>query len=316
MYSPATRLLTLLELLQSRPGRTAAQLADRLEVDARSVRRYVAMLQDMGIPIVAERGRYGGYRLLPGYKLPPLMLSNDEAIAVTLGLLAADRLGLAGAVPAVEGALAKVERVLPAEVRERVRAVQGSVTLDLAGETVFPELQHFLALSEAAHARRRVQMRYQRPDAAPTERAFDCYGLVYHAGRWYAVGYCHLRAEVRVFRLDRIAAVEAQETTFVRPDGFDCLAFAIARFAAMPDTWLVEVLLDTTIEAVRASIPPSFATLEETHEGVLLRTYDSNLTHTARFLIGLGCRFRILQPQELREALRQLADDITAMAEA
>ena len=94
------------------------------------------------------------------------------------------------------------------------------------------------------------------------------------------------------------------------------LAFAIARFAAMPDTWLVEVLLDTTIEAVRASIPPSFATLEETHEGVLLRTYDSNLTHTARFLIGLGCRFRILQPQELREALRQLADDITAMAEA
>src|SRR5215467_1410948 len=100
MYSPATRLLTLLELLQSRPGRTAAQLAERLEVDARSVRRYVTMLQDMGMPIVAERGRYGGYRLLPGYKLPPLMLSNDEAIAVTLGLLAADRLGLAGAVPA------------------------------------------------------------------------------------------------------------------------------------------------------------------------------------------------------------------------
>ena len=315
MYSPATRLLTLLELLQSRPGRTAAQLADRLEVDSRSVRRYVTMLQDMGIPIVAERGRYGGYRLLPGYKLPPLMLSNDEAIAVTLGLLAADRLGLAGAVPAVEGALAKVERVLPAEVRERVRAVQGSVTLDLAGETAFPELQHFLALSEAAHSRRRVQMRYQRPDAAPTERAFDCYGLVYHAGRWYAVGYCHLRAEVRVFRLDRIAAVEAKEMTFVRPDGFDCLEFAIARFAAMPDTWLVEALLDTTIEAVRASIPPSFATLEETREGILLRTYDSNLTHTARFLVGLGCRFRVLQPLELREALRQLADDITVMAE-
>lgn len=316
MYSPATRLLTLLELLQSRPGRTAMQLAERLEVDSRSVRRYVLMLQDMGIPVVAERGRYGGYRLLPGYKLPPLMLSNDEAIAVTLGLLAADRLGLAGAVPAVEGALAKVERVLPAEVRERVRAVQGSVTLDLEGDAIFPELQHFLALSEAAHLRRRVHMRYQRPDAAPTEREFDCYGLVYHAGAWYAVGYCHLRTEVRVFRLDRIAAVAARETTFVRPDGFDCLAFAIARFAAMPDTWLVEVVLETTLDAVRPSIPPSFATLEETREGVLLRTYDSDLAHTARFLVGLGCRFRIMQPDELRDALRQLAGDVLALAGA
>ncbi|HEV8193283.1 MAG TPA: YafY family protein [Ktedonobacterales bacterium] len=315
MYSPATRLLTLLELLQSRPGRTAAELSERLEVEARSVRRYVTMLQDMGIPIVAERGRYGGYQLLPGYKLPPLMLSNDEAIAVTLGLLAADRLGLAGALPAVEGALAKVERVLPAEVRERVRAVQGSVTLDLAGEAVFPELQHFLAFSEAAHSRHRVHMSYHRPEAAPTEREFDCYGLLYHAGAWYAVGYCHLRSEVRVFRLDRIAAVAAQEDTFVRPDGFDCLAFAVARFAAMPDTWLIEVLLDTTMDAVRAAIPPSFATLEETRDGVLLRTYDSNLAHTARFLIGLGCRFRVLQPDELRDALRLLANDVLAMAQ-
>lgn len=315
MYSPATRLLTLLELLQSRPGRTAAQLAERLEVETRSVRRYVTMLRDMGIPIVAERGRYGGYRLLPGYKLPPLMLSNDEAIAVTLGLLAADRLGLAGAVPAVEGALAKVERVLPAEVRERVRAVQGSVTLDLAEAAAFPEVQHFLALSEAAHSRRRVRMRYQRPDAAPTERGFDCYGLVYHAGRWYAVGYCHLRSDVRVFRLDRIVAVEAEEATFERPDGFDCLAFAVARFAAMPDTWLVEVMLDTSLEAIRPSVPASFATLEETRAGVLLRTYDSNLAHTARFLVGLGCRFRVLQPPELRDALRELANDMLAMAD-
>jgi len=175
--------------------------------------------------------------------LPPLMLSNDEAIAVTLGLLAADRLGLAGAVQAVDGALAKVERVLPVEVRERVRAVQGSVTLDLAGAVAFPELQHFLALSEAAHTQHRVHMRYQRPDAAPTERDFDCYGLVFHSGGWYAVGYCHLRAETRVFRLDRIVAVEPEGTSFDRPEGFDSLEFAIARFAAMPDTWLVEVML-------------------------------------------------------------------------
>src|SRR5262245_11708262 len=131
MYSPVTRLLTVLELLQARPSITAAQLAQRLEVNGRSARRYITMLQELGIPVEAVRGKYGGYRLRPGYKLPPLMLTEDEALAVTLGLLAARQLGLNNTVPAVEGALAKVERVLPIAVRERVRAVQDSVTVDL-----------------------------------------------------------------------------------------------------------------------------------------------------------------------------------------
>src|SRR5215831_16054735 len=93
-YSPVTRLFTILDLLQSRPGVTSAQLAERLGVEARSVRRYVIMLQDLGIPVEAVRGRYGGYRLRPGFKLPPLMWTEEEAVAVTLGLLAAERLGM------------------------------------------------------------------------------------------------------------------------------------------------------------------------------------------------------------------------------
>lgn len=315
MYTPATRLLTLLELLQSRPGLTAGQLAERLEVNSRSARRYITMLQDMGLPIVAERGRYGGYRLLPGYKLPPLMLANDEAVAVTLGLLAVERLGLSGAVPAVEGALAKVTRVLPAEVREGVRAIQESVTLDLTPSEWPSPPDHFLALSRAAHLRGRVHMRYTRPDAPSSERDFDCYGLVFSSGRWYATGYCHLRRDVRVFRLDRIHAVEPLTHTFERPRDFDCLAFALARFAAMPDTWLVEVLLHTTLATVSAAIPPAFATIEEAADGVLFRAYDSDLAHTARFLVGLGCRFRVLCPDELRDALRTLADELHALAE-
>src|SRR5215831_1348334 len=113
MYSPATRLLTVLELLQARPGMTAAQLAERLEVNGRSARRYITMLQGLGIPVEAERGRYGGYRLRPGFKLPPLMWTEEEALAVTLGLRAAQQLGLSQTVPTVESALAKVERVLP-----------------------------------------------------------------------------------------------------------------------------------------------------------------------------------------------------------
>src|SRR6266704_3053454 len=113
MYSPTTRVLTVLEMLQSQGRVTGAEIADRLEVHIRTVRRYVAMLEDLGIPVAAERGRYGAYRLMPGFKLPPLMFTEDEALALTLGLKAARRMGLALTAPAVEGALAKVERVLP-----------------------------------------------------------------------------------------------------------------------------------------------------------------------------------------------------------
>jgi predicted DNA-binding transcriptional regulator YafY len=318
VYSPATRLLGALDLLQSRPRVSAAQLADRLEVQARSVRRYMTMLQDMGIPVEAVRGRYGGYRLRPGFKLPPLMLTEDEALAVTLGLLAARRLRLGSDAASVEGALAKVERVLPLGLRERLRAVQETVALDLDLDHAFGApgesaavARHLLALSAAAHQGRRVWLRYRAPreegGAEETERPLDPYGLVYHEARWYVVGHCHLRGEVRVFRLDRVLAVAPLAATFTHPAGFDCLAFAVRRFAAMPDRWLVEVALETTLERLSGLVPPSFATLEEVPGGVLLRAYDRDLEHTARFLVGLGCPFTVRQPPELRAALEALA---------
>src|SRR5690349_6876803 len=191
VYSPATRLLAALEIMQARSSVTATELARRLAVEPRSVRRYVMMLQDLGIPVEATRGRYGGYRLRPGFKLPPLMLSDDEALAVTLGLLAAQGLGLGGAEPAVDGALAKIERVLALALRERVRGLR----------------EDWVSLfSAAAHNGQRVRMRYGPREGEESERALDPYGLVYRAGRWYVVGYCHLRRAVRVFRLDRVLA--------------------------------------------------------------------------------------------------------------
>jgi predicted DNA-binding transcriptional regulator YafY len=316
VYSPATRLMSALDALQSRPGITAVQLAARLQVNGRSVRRYIGMLQDMGIPVQAQRGRYGGYRLRPGFKLPPLMLTEDEALAVTLGLLAAQRLGLAGTLPAVEGALTKIERVLPVALRERVRAVQETVALDLApATTVTPASDRVATLSTAAHQGRRVWMRYQRADGAVTERALDPYGLVYRDGRWYVVGYCHLRQAVRVFRLDRALQVEPRAETFTRPAGFDSLAYAVQAFAAIPDTWLVEALLETTLDRVRWSVPPEFATLEETPEGIVLCAYDNDLNHAARFLVGLGCPFVVRRPPELLDALRRIGDQISCALE-
>src|SRR5579872_3283894 len=131
MYSPTTRVLTVLELLQSRERVTGAEIAERLEVHIRTVRRYIAMLEELGVPVEAERGRYGAYRLLPGYKLPPLMFTQDEALATTLGLLAARKLGLTANAPGVEGAIAKLERVLPLPLRSKVRAVEETLILDL-----------------------------------------------------------------------------------------------------------------------------------------------------------------------------------------
>lgn len=318
VYSPASKLLTMLDVLQSRANVSAAELAERLEVETRSVRRYVTMLQDMGMPIEAVRGRYGGYRLRAGFKLPPLMLTEDEALAVTFGLLAARRLRLAGEVPAVEGALAKVGRVLPLALRERVRAVQETVALDLDTPAYPPADGHLLTFSLAAHEGRCVRMLYaaQGDDATgETERTLDPYGLVYHEGRWYVVGYCHLRDDVRVFRLDRVRRAQRVDETFTQPAGFDSLDFAIKRFAAMPDRWLVEAMLATPLEQVSRSVPPSFATLTETSTGVLFRAYASDLDHTARFLVGLGCAFTVHQPPELLDALRHLAHTIEQVVE-
>jgi predicted DNA-binding transcriptional regulator YafY len=310
MYSPATRLLTVLDVLQSRPVVSAAQLADRLAVDPRSVRRYITMLADMGIPVESARGKYGGYRLMPGFKLPPLMFTEDEAITVTLGLLAVRRLGLTDDLPSADGALGKIERVLPAALRERVRAVEQSVSLGLDPPPAASPAARLSVFSTAAHQERRLWLRYRSSSGEETERELDPYGVAYQDGRWYAVGYCHLRQEVRVFRLDRVLRVEPREVRFTRPDGFDALGFALRAFADIPDTWLVEVVLQTDLESVRWSVPPSFATLEQTPEGVLLRAYDRDLDHTARFLIGLNCPLRVHQPPELLAALRRAANTI------
>ncbi|GAC1454430.1 MAG: YafY family protein [Ktedonobacterales bacterium] len=314
MYHPTTRVLTVLELLQSHHRITGVQLAERLEVDVRTVRRYITMLQELGIPVQAERGRYGAYRLLPGFKLPPLMFSEDEALALTLGLLTARRLGLTLATPAVEGALAKVERVLPATLRARVQAVQETVRLDLVPPAAAPANAVVVTLSTAAQQGRWVALRYRSARSQDSERIVEPYGLVYQSGRWYAPAYCHLRAGLRLFRLDRVMEAQLREETFVRPLNFDSLAFVHQSLATAPGTWLVRAVLDTTLERARQVVPAQQATLAVTDEGVELRCYAEDLDWMARFLISLGFPFAVREPAELRETLRALAAAITRAA--
>jgi predicted DNA-binding transcriptional regulator YafY len=308
MYHPTTRVLTTLELLQSRPRLSGRELAERLEVDQRTVRRYVTMLQDLGIPVESERGRHGAYKLRPGFKLPPLMFTDDEALAITLGLHAARRLGLAVATPAVEGALAKVERVLPPAVRDRVGAVQATLITDLEPARDVPTSDTLVTLSAGAQHGRRVWLRYRAWDGQETEREIDPYGVVFVTNRWFTAGYCHLRHDIRLFRLDRIQTAELRDTTFTRPANFDPLAYVLQSLPHSPGTWRVEVLLQTTLDEARCRVPPRVATLEATPDGVLLRCIVQHLDWIAGFLITLDLPFVVHHPPELRDEIRRLAE--------
>lgn len=303
MSHPTTRVLAMLELLQARRELTGRELAAALGVDERTVRRYALRLADLGIPVEARRGRHGGYRLLPGYKLPPLMFTDDEAVAVAVGLLVAQRFGVpAGA------AQDKVHRVLPDRLRDRVTALRETLGFTLTPrEAAMPDTAVLLALAAAARDRRRVRVTYRSWRGEDSERELDTYGLVFHSGRWYASGLDHQSAEVRTFRVDRVTAVTPLQETYGEPDGFDAVGHVTRSLAAVPWAHEVEVVLATTLAEARRRIPPAAATLSETGGGVLLRARAERLDGMAQMLAGLGWPFTVRAPDELRGAVRDLA---------
>jgi predicted DNA-binding transcriptional regulator YafY len=315
VYHPTTRVLTVLELLQARGRLSGPELAERLEVDLRTVRRYVTMLQDLGIPVEAERGRHGGYRLRPGFRLPPLLFTDDEALAVMLGLLAARRLGLIADASTVEGALAKVERALPADVRGRVSAVQETLQIGTARSMAIPSTATVMTLATAVTNRRQIWLRYGAATEEETERLVDPYGLVHVVGRWYAPGFCHLRDDFRLFRIDRIRDITILEQTFARPPDFDPLAFVQDALAVAPNVWHIEAVLETSLDEARMAVPAHAATLVACDAGTVIRLNVECLEEAARYLVGLGWPFTVRQPAELRAVLRDLAAQLSRAGE-
>jgi len=307
-------MLELLELLQTQPLATGPEIADRLRIDRRTVRRYISALHELGIPIEGQRGVGGGYRIRPGYRLPPLMLDDDEAVVVALGVVAAGRLGLAGSTESVEGALAKIHRVLPDSLRRRVEALE--TTLDFAtavpagapvtGETV-------LLLADAIRRRRRLRVAYRSFSGEATRRELSPHGLVVHSGRWYLAAHDHDREDLRTFRVDRMRrAAIAKEPAVAPPDGFDAAAYVRRSLARTPWPHEVEVLVHLSIEEATQRLPATLAELAEADGGTLLRMRVSSLDWMARVLAGLDCGFTIHQPDELRASVRGLADRLAA----
>ncbi len=311
---PTTRVLAMLELLQDRPGISGRDLAQRLGVDERTVRRYAAHLADLGIPVTADRGRYGGYWLPPAFRLPPLTLTDGEAGAVILGLL----VGCPGPPgSSTESALAKINRVLPAAVADRVAALRDTLAFSPHPEPVTaPDSQIALDLAAAAGDRRRVSITYRSWRGETSERDLDPYGLVFHSGRWYVTGLDSRRAAIRVFRIDRIDSLRpaADPQAAAPPPGFDPAAQVTASLGEVGGRHQVRVLLHTTLEQAARHIPPTAATLIQTSEGILLDTRAKRLDTMAGYLAGLGCPFTIHQPTELRDALTRLSDRLASYA--
>ncbi len=328
MARPTARVMALLELLQSGGVRTVAELAGRLGVDERTVRRYVDHLIDLDVPVESVRGRYGGYRLGPGYRLPPLMLTDDEALAVLLGLAVGRRAGLpAGTGTASETAAAKIRRVLPQRLASRLDALLGSLafTAPAAGEAA-ADSAVLLTVADAARHRRPVSIRYTAGDGRRSERVLHPYGLVVHSGRWYVTGADPGIGEDRTFRLDRIADARTLPGSFEPPAGADPAERVLSGLATAPYRHRVSVRIQATAEQIRARLPASVATLRElpppagtqaeTERWFRAELRVEQLDWLPPVLASLDRPFVIERPDELRGLTIALADRLADSARA
>lgn len=321
MYNPSTRLLTILELLQARGRMSGPELAARLEVSTRSVRRYVTMLQDMGIPVEGERGRFGQYRLRAGYKLPPLMFTDDEALALTAGLLLVRRSGGLVDAATTEGALAKLDRVLPETVRGQVTALHDTLVLEppvtgSAPNATDKVIDKLAVLSRGVKEGRRVRLGYANKAGETSLRDLEPYAVAKRSEVWHVVGYCCLRRDVRVFRVDRMREVGLLAETFAPPRPFDALEYLNHAFATIPALYTVEVLLKTDLETASREVAPSPVTLEPAPGGVLMRCTTDGFGWLARMLCRFSFDWQILAPAELERAVHEHLQTLSARLKA
>lgn len=312
MANPTTRVLSLLELLQTHGLLSGAELAERLGVHARTLRRYVQQLEELGVPLATVRGRDGGYRLMQGFKLPPMMFTNEEALAIGVGLRAVEMLGVASDGSAAASALAKIERVLPPAVQEKVRAVTASISIDIPVAANAGASDMLAELSQCMHAQQSMMLSYRARDDATTERMVDPYAIAFYGGNWYVVGYCHLRLNLRSFRLDRIVTVKPQPRSFAAPKDFDASAYLQASIASLARTYHVEVRLKASLELVRTVLPHSLGIYQVHEEGITMHSEVEELEWMARILAGLPFSFEIVTPEALKSCLRHHLENVLA----
>jgi predicted DNA-binding transcriptional regulator YafY len=315
MANTSARMLRLLSLLQTYRYWPGTDLADRLEVSARTLRRDVERLRELGYPVAASRGIGGGYQLKAGTALPPLLLDDDEAVAIAVGL----RTAAAGAVAGIEElsvrALAKVVQVMPPRLRRRVEAV-GAYTVPavLSGPTVDAGLLTLIA--QACRGEERLRFRYEPRDAEPAVRLVEPHRLVSIGRRWYLLAWDAERHDWRSFRVDRISAPESTGHRFRPRDvpGGDAAAFVQGRLAAIQSRYQVRVRVFAPVADVERMVG-QWGTVEPVDGSTCeLRMTVDSLDWPVMTLVALAARFEIVEPPELAERVKVVAEFLTGAA--
>ncbi|HZU86995.1 MAG TPA: YafY family protein [Anaerolineaceae bacterium] len=314
MSNTATRLVNLIMLLQRRPNQKTAALAAELGISVRTLHRYYAMLDEMGVPVYSERGPNGGFSLVRGYRMPPLVFTPEEAVAVYLGVGLVEETWGQLYREAARGALAKLENVLPDEQRHEAawaRRTLMAIGLNRADlEALAPTLEK---LRRAARERRQVSMTYQaRGQAEDSSRCLSPYALLHRWGWWYVIGFCHLRQEVRTFRADRIANLTLLDSTFEIPASFNLREYLEQEQSAQQGI-PVTLRFEASIAALARENRLSWESLQEQPDGSLLAKMQSwNIPWAVSLAFSYGPGVTVLDPPEAVEAARQWANTLAA----
>ncbi len=307
----AERLLKLLGLLEGRIDWTAEELGRRLEVTTRTIRRDITRLRDLGYPVEAVAGPGGGYRLGAGGKLPPLLLDDEEALAVALGLRVSATTAVGGLEDSSLSALAKLEHVLPARLRSRLEDVSEATTSTF-GASLTPVDHATLALVAATTRKKeKLRFRYRDNEGRATERHIEPVRLVHTGRRWYLVAFDLDRDDWRTFRLDRVSeplATGMRAASRQGPDPVD-----LVRRGITVDAWRVpaSVVLHTSAERAGREVAPTVGTLEPIDDdSCRLHIGADDMGWLARFLLGLSMDFDVEGPPELRAELADIGGDL------
>ncbi|MGD9002629.1 MAG: YafY family protein [Anaerolineae bacterium] len=309
MSTTATRLITLIMLLQRKPKQKAADLAEQLGVSVRTVHRYINMLDDMGIPIYSERGPHGGFSLVRGYRMPPLVFTPQEAVAIYLGTSLVEEIWGQLYGDAAHGVAAKLDNVLPDEQRQEVAWARRTLVATGLHRADYALLAPLLEkLRSAARQRRRVTMVYHsRSHDQPLQRDVHPYALVHRWGWWYVIGHCCLRDAMRVFRVDRIQKLALSRGTFDVPDEFDVHQY-LAQETWFPAQFQVRMRFSPHATDDALEERASWETVEEEPDGSLVVTFGAtDLAWAARVVLWYGPQVTVLQPEQLRQRVKELA---------
>jgi len=311
--NPTARALLALEVLQNNPGISGARLGARLGVSDRAARRYVGVLREAGIPVESTPGRYGGYRLGRGTRLPPLMLSPAEALGLVMTAVEARGSTTDPADP-VGSALGKIIRVLPAPVGERADAVRHVRTAyGSAWPTPDPEIT--AALVQASADRRRVRIGYRLDAEVTREMDLDPWAVALRRGRWYLLCWSHSKDARRLLRVDRVESVDVRPESFVPPADLDPIR-TIEEHLSEGWRYAIEVVIDAPVADVEHWVPRQIGRLEEIDAGHTRLIGSTNvLSDYARRLAEVEAPFHVVQPPELRDAVHDLGRRLLASAE-